>query len=230
MTYIGPQQLSLRNTGPQLERRNRSITLPDDVLPIIAVDPGGITGWSLLVLPKDYMMKSIWEWPQDVILKNKVSWTHGEIDCKKDELKGTYVLKRLIDEWPSAVVVMEGFQIRQMAVELSPVRIIARVEESLWLANRPMITQMPAMKATANNDRLKDWGVYTELGGLEHARDADRHALMFMRRCMERKGIQLREFAWPHIYNATNDDFSLIAQVGPGHIVEIDDDLDGAFG
>ena len=198
--YVGPTNVSLKVTRPVPWKRRNAEPLPMDAVPILAVDPGGTTGWSLLVLPKTFMGESIWTYNQETLLKHKIEWQHGEIDCLKDELLGTYNLKQLIDSWPSAIVVMEGFQLRQMAVDLAPVRIIARIEDHLWRNGRPMVTQMPAMKATVNDQRLKLWNVYTSAGGLQHARDADRHALVFMRRCLERKGIELRSAAWPHLY------------------------------
>ena len=209
--YVGPAYLRLKETRPTPWKILNAEMLSNDCVPILAVDPGGITGWSLLVLPKEHIGKDIWSCDQRVLLNNKMNWFHGEIDCTKDELLGTYHLKKLIDEWPSAAVVMEGFQLRQMAVDLSPVRIIARIEDHLWRHGRPMFTQMPAMKATANDARLKDWGVYTSSGGLQHARDADRHAMIFMRRLLEgngRKHFEIREKAWPHIYCAGDDDLS----------------------
>ena len=230
--FIGPRFMELRKSVPHIEKVRRATDLPNDTLSIIALDPGGITGWSVLVLRKEWLGKPIWEFSQDVILRHKVSWFHGEIDCRgmdlpnkrnmtpgtvngvrgvnTEELKGSHMIKKLIDQWPDAAVVIEGFQLRQMAVDLSPVRIIARIENYLWYNGRNMFTQMPAMKATASDARLKEWGCYTAthskneiaIGGsgilAGHARDADRHALMFLRKCMG--DTEFRKVAWPHLY------------------------------
>lgn len=128
-----------------------------------------------------------------------MNWWHGQIDCH-DENLGCHQLKSIIDRWPSAVIVFEGFSVRQLAVDLSPVSITARIEDHLWNhhAGKEIFKQTAAQaKTTATNDRLKAWGVYTADGGLNHARDADRHALLFIRRCMQGKNSQeLRERAW----------------------------------
>lgn len=203
-----PVKISLkRNCTNRVRPPNTLIDLPKGSLPIIGVDPGGVTGWSLLSLPPLVAGKDIWTLKQDQIIANRHLWEHGQIDCKSGdlgELWGSDTLLKLIRQYPGAVVVMESFQLRQMAVDLSPVRIIARVEDSMWRQGRldQLLYQAPAAKATANDARLKAWGVYTSDGGLSHARDADRHVMIFLRRCLERgsKARVLRETAWPHIY------------------------------
>ncbi len=199
-TEIKPVRVNL--TRSELELND----LPQNKIQIIGIDPGGVTGWSLLSLPLfNGRGEDIWNLRQDEILANALSWNHGQIDCKTGdlgELAGTAALTKLIRANSGAVVVMESFQLRQMAVDLSPVRIIARVEDSMWKLGRlgQLMYQAPAA-ATANDDRLKAWGVYTSAGDLNHARDADRHTMIFLRRCMDgEKGRRLRELAWPHIY------------------------------
>lgn len=233
--FIGPDYMELARSAPHSAKIRRNTELPSDTISIIAIDPGGITGWSVLVLRTEWIGREIWDWPQDVIVRNRIAWWHGEIDCRNEvltgannseakrakqrsivggannvrgvnieELKGTYVIKKLIDQWPDAAVVIEGFQLLQMAVDLSPVRIIARIEDHLWENGRNMFTQMPAMKATATDARMKEWNVYTPndsaLGLAGHARDADRHAMMFLRKAMS--DSRFRTIAWPHIYPA----------------------------
>lgn len=200
--YLGPHKFSLPKS-----KRPLPAVLQDPFpgkLSIIAVDPGGTTGWSLLTLPKEVDGQCIWTTSQEVLLANQIQWIHGQIDCRHDkEHYGVQQLKELINLYPSAAVLFEGFQLRQLAVDLSPVKIIARVEEYLYWRQRSMITQMPAVKATANNARLKEWQVYTPDGGLDHARDADRHLMIFIRRLLEgggRKNRELRCAAWPSIY------------------------------
>lgn len=193
--YVGPKWLQLRNSTPGFARRR--VDLPEASLPIVAVDPGGTTGWSLIVL-----RSKAFELPtQDAILSSgKINWWHGQIDCSDIDY-GTYQLKKILDKWPSAIVVMESFSIRQMAVDLSPVKIAAIVQHHLWNQGRIMLWQNPAQaKTTATDDRLKLWNCYTSEGGLNHARDADRHALLFIRRAMGVRGLAVRKKAWPHIF------------------------------
>ena len=54
-------------------------------------------------------------------------------------------------------------------------------------------------KNTATDDRLKAWDLYQREGGMEHARDADRHAITFLRRASGSK--QLRANSWPLMFD-----------------------------
>ena len=177
-------------------------------MPILAFDPGGTTGWSLCVLPTQWGTQSIFTMPQDVILRSKVHWYHGQIDCILSEDHGVHHMIRLIEEWPHAAIVVEDFILRPHNHEtsrdlLSPVRITAKIEHHLWRNNRKMWLQTPAQaKTVSSDDRLKAWGVYTKEGGLQHARDADRHVILFLRRCMGVKGTATRNVAWPHLFES----------------------------
>lgn len=182
MTFLGPQQLSIPKEG-----------IPKKMggLSIIAVDPGGVTGWSLICLPYNSFEHDL-PW----ILENKLLWVHGQIDCKKDLDAGVFWLRKLVDGWPSAAIVFESFFIRQMAVDLAPIEVISVVRHHLWMRQRKMHMQQPSMAKRLDNDRLKLLGVYTSDGGLQHARDADRHALMVIRRCLDKNGSKLRKELW----------------------------------
>lgn len=204
MDYTGPQIREMRVMAPHF-RMTRE--LPRDILPILAIDPGGTTGWSLLVLRKKWCGdKDIFSWPFDVIIKHKLIWEHGELNCRDYENEGSYQIGKLIDNWPSAVVVIEDFILRSDRREktrdlLSPVRITAKIESHLWTKGRKVLLQSPSQaKSAITDDRLRYWGFYNSKGGLVHARDADRHALLFLRRCMGANGLGLRTTAWPHIY------------------------------
>lgn len=203
--YVGPQQVSLRNRparGPV--RRN---DLPNNAIPILALDPGGTTGWSLIVLKRELLGRNVFDQPLEMILKSKMKWDHGEIDCRQSEDVAVYQIRKLIDEWPSAAIVVEDFILRTQRREqsrelLSPVRITAKIEHHLWLCQRKMFLQQPAMAKRLTDERLKALGVYTRDGGLQHARDADRHVVMFIRRCMDgTKGVVLQQNSWPHIFS-----------------------------
>lgn len=203
--YLGPNWLQLNQKGNP-RGRTKNIDLPPDVMPILALDPGGTTGWSLLVLPKRWGTAVTLSMPQDVILRSKIRWHHGQVDCLASEDSGVHHLIKLIDDWPSAAIVVEDFILRphrnEMSRELlSPVRITAKIEHHLWKNRRKMWLQTPAQaKSVGSDERLKAWGVYTREGGLQHARDADRHVMLFLRRCMGSKGIATRNVAWPHLF------------------------------
>lgn len=178
-----------------------------DSLPILAIDPGGTTGWSLLVLRRKYTdgeLLSVGN--QNLALKTKIKWWHGEIDCRKNLHAGAATLRRIMEDWPSAAIVAESFFIRQRAVDLSPVKVLALLEDYAWQERREVFYQQASQaKTTATDDRLREWRCYTPEGGLGHARDADRHALLFLRRCLGAQGETLRARAWPHIYGSISD-------------------------
>ena len=161
---------------------------------ILTFDPGGVTGWSYLAIPKTFQRKSIWECPLEVILRVKVAWFHGQISCNPID-PGAKELRQLCDAWPNAVVIFESFFLRQMAVDLVPVDLIAIVRHHLWMKKRRMHFQQASMAKRLDNKRLKLYNVYTSKGGLEHARDADRHALMIVRRCYT---VDFRKRLWPN--------------------------------
>jgi hypothetical protein len=189
-SFVGPQRIALREYRPGFKGKDLSV----HTLPILAVDPGGTTGWSLLSVRR----KAFEAGNLGHILSTKHVWYHGQVDCVTNEHLGIYQICKMMDDWPSAAIVLESFYVRQMAVDLSPVRIIGACTQHAWVQGRKVIEQQASMAKRLNNSRLKDLGVYTSDGGLDHARDADRHALMCLRRAiMDEK---MRRKAWPHIY------------------------------
>lgn len=184
-----------------------------DIATVIAVDPGGTTGWSLISVPPEALCES------DVpILSNIWSHQHGQVDCGSrrgnlgtslhsgistdGEYSGVYDLAKFITAWPVAAVVIEDFNLRQFRMDrdlLSPVRITSALGYCLWKAGRDYHVQTPTdAKRTCSDDRLKTWKMYDPTGNLVHARDADRHAILFLRRAKASKDF--RALAWPHLF------------------------------
>lgn len=199
--YVGPQPLSLKVKKPTIVRK--TVDLSMDSMPILGIDPGGTTGWSLLVVrPKLFQTPKLAT--QDRLLATKLNWWHGQINCLgTNQQLGVHQLKRIIDDWPTAAIVMESFFLRKTArgIDLSPVEIIAQIRNHLYYQGREMHMQQPSQaKTTATDARLKLWGTYTSDGGMGHARDADRHVMLFLRRCIGAQGNSLRTLAWPHIF------------------------------
>lgn len=200
--YLGPEAFSL-STCKFVKPVKSSQPLTKTVIPIIGIDPGGVTGWSLIALPRKAFGNA---GTLDSILRNKIEWIHGQIDCREKEDEGAFQLRKLIDQWPTAAIVVEDFILRAGRQEksrdlLSPVRITAKIEHHLWLSERKMHLQQPSLAKRLNNERLKAMNVYTSKGGMQHARDADRHVLMFLRRCLDgAKGVELQHNSWPHIF------------------------------
>lgn len=186
---------------PSAKTRNGGkLELNDRTLPILAVDPGGVSGWSLLQIPRTLNGRNIFDYPYETILSvASKTWVHGQVDCNNID-QGALILRNLCDEYPHAAVVFESFFIRQMAVDLSPNELIAVVRHHLWMKGRIMHMQQPALAKSLNDERLKYSKVYTSQGGLQHARDADRHALMMLRRCIDKNGAEMQKKLWPHVF------------------------------
>lgn len=198
--YVGPAHGERVFKRPAPKISNGFIR---DILPLIAFDPGGTTGWSLLVLPREINGIDIFSLPFGDILKNRVIWEHGEIDCYEEDL-GASAMMQLVQEYPNAGVVVEDFVLRADRFErsrnlLSPVRLTAKLEHYLWRTGRKMLLQQPSLaKTTVTDDRLKIWGCYVP--GMPHARDADRHIITFIRRCYGPQGFPLRHNTWTYAY------------------------------
>lgn len=188
--------------------RTKRLTVPDEddessLSTVIALDPGGTTGWCVLAVHPESLVE-----PDVTILGNILWWTSGQFTGT--EYKQNSQIIDLIECWPYAAVLLEDFILRKQLRSrelLSPVRITSVIEYELERVGRPCFKQQPSeAKNTATDDRLKNWGLYRREGGEEHARDATRHAITFLRRAKDRPNIRHR--AWPSLYGA---DGSLIA-------------------
>lgn len=180
---------------------------------VIAIDPGGTSGWSLISVHPQSLTE-----PNADFLENIFTHQHGQVDCGSHrgnlhtslhdgistdgEFSGIYDLTEFIAAWPVAAVVVEDFTLRQFRMDrdlLSPVRITSAVGYAMWLGGRDYHVQSPAdAKCICTDDRLKEWRMYDSYGGLRHARDADRHAILFLRKA--KASNSLRAQAWPHLY------------------------------
>ena len=170
---------------------------------VVALDPGGTTGWSVMCVESDALSD-----PDISILKSIVHWRQGQVAiCDEDDHVAALV--ELLAVWPHAAVVIEDFILRKYVSGrelLSPVRITAKVAyvfnrglEGIEPPGRKIFRQQPSLAmSTATDARLKDWNLYVREGGEEHARDATRHAITFLRRASEKP--KLRRMAWPWLY------------------------------
>lgn len=105
----------------------------------------------------------------------------------------------IVDGWPGIAVLIESFHLRQIHVDLTPVKITSMLEFALFEKGISAFFQQPSeAKGVATDARLKAWGLYRREGGQEHARDADRHAITWIRKCKEREN--LRAYSWPYLF------------------------------
>lgn len=216
------------SAGRTRDKRNGGIPdAPRHKATVLALDPGGTTGWSVMSIHAEALLD-----PEVPILENIVFWQHGQIDCgstkgnlgtsgvgditdgvsTSGEAAGVNEIISLLRAWPGAVIVIEDFIVRQMNQSrdfLAPVRITAAVSQYLYNQRRSMFVQQPAMaKTSATDERLQKWGLYDRNGGLGHARDADRHAITFAKRLKQTAGSGKKASksdlylptVFPHIY------------------------------
>jgi hypothetical protein len=168
---------------------------------VISVDPGGTTGWSIMcVHPEALSVKDV------PILSNIRHWAHGQISTENSlqgERKCVHTLLQIIEVWPGALVVIEDFILMKKSMGrelLSPVRITAALEYALQEIGWKNFTRQGREALTeANDDRMKRWGLYKRAGGQEHARDADRHSIVKLRKLSTRPGERAEFF--PQLYN-----------------------------
>jgi len=158
--------------------------LPSDVYTTIWFDQGGSTGWAVV---------SVWaeavSLPDYSILRNIVAWSAGEfIGSEASQVDN---MMDLVGAWEENVdsVGLEDFILRTFSMGrelLSPVRIGARFEDRMYnlglLSLMAPCQQSELALSTVTDERLKLWGFWPPLSGQEHARDALRHCLTYLKR------------------------------------------------
>jgi len=186
---------------------------------VISIDPGGTTGWSRMVVHPEALVD-----PDVPILSNLEVW-NGQIraipvmptgkapKALNLALEERRCIKSLIADvlypWYGAALVIEDFLLRKKVMDrelLSPVRLTAALELAVEYEglNMTFHRQSPAdAKTTATDARLREWGLYRRAGGMEHARDADRHSITFLRKAKARGSV--RGEAWPHLYTPSGE-------------------------
>jgi hypothetical protein len=193
-----------------IDRKNRKKRIKDEpntsIATVIALDPGETTGWSLISVDP----RALSDPAKHKVLSSIYEHQHGQVDSyrgtgkipNEGECLMADDLCQLIAAWPHAAVIIEKFTIRindRSHSFLSPVRLISKIEQHLWENNRTYFSQQPNdAKTTITDVRLKDWGMYEKEGGQGHARDADRHAVLFVRKATQSQ--QLRAQAFPHLF------------------------------
>lgn len=208
---VGSGTAVRRKTAAARRRHGEEAGSPPVDCAIVALDPGGTTGWAVLVMPSDALTDA------DVKILSSVSlYTWGQIGAGSVMGKGgsgaaanarkgvaaeheqVAEIADMIDSWPHAAIVREDFILRTLNKSrdtLSPVRLGFAIDHLLWERGRAVFTQQPSMaKGTATDDRLKAWGLYRP--GMEHARDATRHAITFARRLKMTPSLLAAAYPW----------------------------------
>lgn len=152
---------------------------PENSYQVIAFDPGGTTGWAMMAVHPEAMSGD----PDIHIFGpygNLQFWTAGEFTGLQDNQIDEAM--ELIEVYPGARLVTESFRVRQLNALLDPAEINAVLRNRA--RPRYFVEQTPALAMSVTDDRLKAMGFW--LPGKQHARDALRHAIIFLRRQKER--------------------------------------------
>lgn len=189
----------------------RSVKTPDEAsgwATTVWIDPGGTTGWGVMSVYPELLVS-------DRALRSNIQhWARGDIKGNENQMASECL--QLFDLWDDAAAGIEQFDLRQLAVQLSPVSITGKIEYGLWLMEkweaeeeerdmgrgRLVFKQTPSLaKNTLTNDRQRDWGLWVP--GEDHKRDAIKHCFTFLSRAQ--RTPRMRYAAWPHLYRKNGD-------------------------
>lgn len=181
---INPPMVSIRDEQEDL----------GPALVVMAYDPGETTGWSVWRAPVGTLVR---QGTRRTLARSK--WALGQIRVSKEAVKrgdadsemvdkmlevGRWGYEEFVHEGDEFVFVHEGFRLRMMSMDpnlLAPVRVNAIFKDRLRGKGYQVYQQDPSeAKSVVTDARLREWGTYRP--GMEHARDAERHAILFLRK------------------------------------------------
>lgn len=164
-------------------------------LVVVWADPGVTTGWSLHSTPIDLLVRE-----GQVGALRETTWKTGQFrfDNTSDSVDAYLRLCRKVyeevaDDEDVFVMGAEGFTLMMLSTDhalLEPVRFNAVLLDRLRGTGQGVEFQQPTERLVITDQRLKLWGVYKP--GAEHARDAQRHGLVFMRRFASQPKLRAR--------------------------------------
>lgn len=178
---------------------------------VVWFDPGGVTGWAVFSVHPDSLLD-----PSFRILENVTHWACGQLTG--GEFAQVDQMVDLARTWPGAAIGCEDFVLRKFAGGrelLAPVRLNAAFSYAMKRGltserdgrtgeRKPAIDrggyvtihyqQASLAMTTMTDDRLKALGYYERTIGLQHARDAVRHNITFLKRLKEKPLLRKEVF------------------------------------
>lgn len=173
-------------------------------LVVMAYDPGETTGWSCWRVPvatlltlgtRRTLARSAWALGQIRASAEALRAGDGDSDMVDKMLEiGRWAYEEFVLEDDEFVFVHEGFTLRMMSMDrnlLAPVRVNAIWLDRLRGKGIQIYQQQPSeAKSVVTDARLREWGVYEP--GMEHARDGQRHAILFIRKFASTPALRKR--------------------------------------
>lgn len=164
-------------------------------LVVVWADPGSATGWCIVRVPVVRLLEA------GQVGSTSDQWFRlGQYRSPNTSVAVDGFLGLGRRAWEASeegdllVLGCEGFILRMLSTDpalLEPVRFLAVLEDRLRGTGQGLEVQSPGdAKSTITDARLKLWGLYRE--GQEHGRDAQRHALLYLRRFAMQKEVRLR--------------------------------------
>jgi len=182
---VAPVRIATRRAAP-VTPADMGEPTDDPFFTSIWYDPGSTCGWSVFGIWPEAMYR------KDLrILANLASWSAGEFTGTEAQVVDQ--MMALVLAWgDNTKVGWEDFILQKFLMSrdlLAPVRVFSRFEDRMYIAGRTLQIQTPqsaslAMR-TVTDERLKAWGFWNPLKGQEHARDAVRHNITWLRRIKE---------------------------------------------
>lgn len=142
---------------------------------ILSLDPGGTTGYAIFDVAGDYE-------PAELVKRGQIpNGLNGFLDFHWDYL----------EDIEFDVIICESFKLREglHGVDLTPTYIIGALE-ALYPTTK-ITYQEPKLKPLCDDTRLKKMGLHVP--GKQHANDAVRHAMIFLR---NKKHMPTLEAGW----------------------------------
>lgn len=211
----GGRIVDMGGLDPDLEDEDYDYDGPNLVM--FGLDPGITTGWSALKVPVGRLLAvgatrtlSRCRWAHGQIQRSAIGDTGSLAQSASDSAHVDQIFRHVAhiyesfvsdpaeeDEWEADVFVyvMEHFSLRMLSMDtnlLAPVRVEEKFLDRLWVKGitTPIFLQSPSdAKRVATDDRLKSWGMYDRASG-PHARDADRHNILFLRKFSDDAGLR----------------------------------------
>lgn len=163
---------------------------------VVWYDPGGTSGWAVFTVHPESLTD-----PEIRVLDNVLY--HGCGEFYGDEYKQVDQMLELADAWPGAALGTEKFVMYDRSRGRKDDNLMSLVRLNAVLAyelkrhgrDRRLFRQPAGLAMDGMDDsRLKLCGYYNCSVGSAHARDADRHALMFLRSLKTNPQLRLECF------------------------------------